>query len=143
MQTLLAEYLRPWKLLSFAAGTLLLLLGADYYDAPDWDAGISLIMASLAYLTAAWSMRVILERRWKQYPGMLLATWFTVDGAYAIYWYYYDPVVLAMMRDVNFPASLSLYWLCGIVWLYRGSVREFLTNLRGILTQLVAPVTKY
>jgi hypothetical protein len=56
---------------------------------------------------------------------MLFATWFTVDGCYAIYWYFKDPVALDMMRDVNFPASLSLYGMCGVVWLYRGSLRQF------------------
>lgn len=47
---------------------------------------ISIIMAGLTYLTAPWSMRVFLERRWKQWPAMLFATWFTVDGCYWIYW---------------------------------------------------------
>ena len=48
----LAEYVRPWKLLSLAAGIALLVAGAFYYDAPDWDVAISFIMAILAYLSA-------------------------------------------------------------------------------------------
>ena len=78
----MAEYFRPWKLFSLAVGIALLIAGAFHYEAPDWDVPISLIMALLAYLTAPWSMRVILERQWKNWPAMLLATWFTVDGSY-------------------------------------------------------------
>ena len=118
----LAEYRRPWKLATLAAGTSLLVVGSFHYEAPDWDVPISLIMALLAYLTAPWSMRVIVERRWKLWPAMLVATWFTVDGCYAIYWHFKDPVALELMREANFPASLSLYGACGLLWFYDGSL---------------------
>ena len=129
------EYLRPWKLLTLAIGVALLLLGAHYELAPDWDVPISLIMAALAYLTAPWSLRVVLERRWRQWPLMLFLTWFTVDGCYALYWHFRNPAVLAMMREANFPASLSLYGMCGLLWLYCGGLRQGLADagkfLRG------------
>lgn len=125
----MAEYLRPWKLITLAAGVALLIAGSYFYDAPDWDIPISLIMAGLAYLTAPVSMRIILERKWKQFPLMLFYTWFTVDGSYAIYWYFVDPVALDLMRSANFPASLSLYATCGLVWLYRGSLKEAVTQI--------------
>jgi hypothetical protein len=127
----LPEYLRPWKLVTLAVGVALLILGSFYYGAPDWDIPISLIMAIFAYLTAPWSMRVLLERKWRLWPVMLFFTWFTVDGCYAIYWYFKNPVVLELMRSVNFPASLSLYGMCGIVWLYRGSLRELVSEIRN------------
>ncbi len=124
------EYLRPWKLLTLAYGIALLIAGAFYYDAPDWDIPISLIMATLAYLTAPWSMRVLLMRRWKLFPAMLIATWFTVDGCYWLYWRYTNPVALEQMREANFWASLSLYGICGVLWLYRGSLRELIRDVR-------------
>lgn len=124
MNSLLLEYRRPWKLLTLALGMAGLIMGAFYYAAPDWDIPISFIMAILAYLTAPWSLRVVLERRWRDWPLMLFYTWFTVDGCYAIYWHFRNPVVLSLMRDANFPASLSLYAACGLLWLYRGSLRE-------------------
>ena len=65
MTLALAEYTRPWKLFTLALGIALLILGSFYYEAPDWDIPISLIMASLAYLTAPWSLRVVVERRWR------------------------------------------------------------------------------
>jgi hypothetical protein len=36
------EYLRPWKLSTFAIGLSLLIAGSFYYQTPDWDIGISI-----------------------------------------------------------------------------------------------------
>ena len=130
----LLEYLRPWKLFTLAAGIVLLVIGALRGIAPDWDIPISFIMALLAYFTAPWSMRVLLKRRWKLLPVALLATWSTVDGCYALYWHFKDPVVLDLMRANNFPASLALYGLCGMLWLYRGSLRELAADVAKELT---------
>jgi hypothetical protein len=130
-RAILAEYTRPWKVFTLSLGIALLILGSFYYQAPDWDIPISFIMAILAYLTAPWSLRVILERRWRLWPAMLFATWFTVDGSYWLYWHFKNPVVLELMRSVNFPASLSLYGMCGIVWLYRGSLRQLVSEIQN------------
>jgi hypothetical protein len=111
------NYLHPWNLTTLAIGIALLIVGRYYYNAMDWDVPISLIMAALAYAFATWSLRVVLERQWRMLPLALLATWFTIDGSYAIYWYFVDPVALEMMRGANFPASLALYGACAIVWL--------------------------
>ena len=78
----------------------------------------------LAYATAPWSLRVLVRRRWRALPVALFLAWLTVDGCYALYWSLKDPAVLALMRDVNFPASLSLYGMCGLGWLYQGSLRQ-------------------
>jgi hypothetical protein len=119
-----AEYARPWKLVTLAIGIALLVLGSLHYQAIDWDIPISLIMAILAYVAAPWSLRVIVERRWRLWPAMLFATWFTVDGSYWLYWHFKNPVALEMMREANFFASLSLYGMCGVLWLYRGSLLD-------------------
>ncbi len=60
-----AEYLRPWKLVTLSIGLALLALGSYYTPAPDWDIPVSVIMATFTYLSAPWSMRVILERKWR------------------------------------------------------------------------------
>ena len=122
----MAELTRPWKLGNLAVGIALLVAGRFYYQAPDWDIPISLIMASVSYVTASWSMHVMVERQWKKWPLMLFVTWFAVDGCYWLYWRWQDPVALEMMRDANAPASLSLYWMCGLVWYFRGTAQEFL-----------------
>jgi len=129
------EYLRPWKLVTLSIGITLLILGSYYTPAPDWDIAISLIMATFTYLSAPWSMRVVFERKWRFWPLMLFLTWFSVDGCYSIYWYFVNPAALALMREANWPASLSLYGLCGIIWLYRGSLGELRSELDRLLVR--------
>ncbi len=129
----LIEYARPWKLISLACGIALLVFGSFHYSALDWDIPVSLIMAVLAYLTAPWSMRVFLERRWRLWPVALFATWFSVDGCYWLYWHFRSPLALEFMRSANLPASLSLYAICGIIWLYRGSLVEMRAELMTAL----------
>lgn len=138
----LSEYLRPWKLITLTLGIALLIAGALTNQAPDWDIPISLIMASLAYLTAPWSLRVIVERRWRLWPAMLFATWFTVDGCYWLYWRFKNPVALDLMREANFFASLALYGMCGVLWLYRGSLSELWSETRALLRLLRADSSK-
>ena len=118
------EYLRPWKLFSFGCGIALLIAGSYLFPAPDWDIPVSFIMAALTYLAAPWSLRVLLERRWKSWPLALFWTWLSVDGCYWLYWHFRDPRALDWMRSANFPASLALYGICGAIWLYRGSLSE-------------------
>ncbi len=133
MAALLKEYIRPWKLATLAVGIALLILGSFYLPAPDWDIPISFIMAVLTYLAAPWSLRVLLERRWRLWPAMLFVTWFSVDGCYWLYWHFKNPRALEQMRAANFAASLPLYGICGGIWLYRGSLRELFGELRGLL----------
>jgi hypothetical protein len=90
-------------------------------------------MAILAYLTAPWSLRVILDRKWRHWPAMFFVTWLAVDGCYAVYWSFKDPVALEMMRAANFPASLSLYGMCGVLWLYRGSLGQLYSDFKNQL----------
>lgn len=131
----LAEYTRPWKLVTLSLGIALLILGSFHYEAPDWDIPISLIMAILAYLTAPWGLRVILERRWRLWPAMLFATWFTVDGSFWMYWRFKNPAILELMREANIPVSLALYGICGVIWFYRGSLRELSSEMGALLRQ--------
>jgi len=37
------------------------------------------------------------------------------------------------MRDANFFASLSLYGMCGLIWLYNGSLKELLIEVTAFL----------
>ena len=63
---------------------------------------------------------------------MLLVSWFSIDGCYWLYWHFKDPAALDTMRKANFFASLALYGICGIIWLYRGSLRQLYGELRAI-----------
>ncbi len=128
-----SEYLRPWKLATFACAIVLLVFGSIYAPAPDWDIPVSLIMGLATYFTAPCSMRAFLERRWRYWPAILFATWLSVDGLYALYWYFKSPTALAMMRDANFAASLCIYGMAGVFWIYRGSLRELHSEIRSHL----------
>jgi hypothetical protein len=127
---MLLEYIRPWKLSTLVIGIIFLIVGSFYFDAPDWDIPISILMATLAYFSAPWSMRVLLEKKWRYWPAMLFVIWFSVDGCYVIYWNFRNPEALKLMREANFPASLSLYGLCGIFWMYQGTLSQFISDVR-------------
>jgi len=127
------EYARPWKLASLAVGIALLVLGSIYTPAPDWDVPVSLIMALCAYFTAPCSLRAVLERKWRHLPLVLVSTWFSVDGCYALYWHFKDPAVLHLMRTANAPASLALYGICGIIWLYRGTLVSLVRHIGAVV----------
>ncbi len=129
MSPFLTELTRPWKLFTLGIGIGLLIWGSFYYKAPDWDIPISFIMAFFAYVSASWSMHVIVERRWSDFPLMIFATWWTVDGCYSIYWYIQDPIALDNMRSANAPASFCLYWMCGLVWYWNGSLKELVVRI--------------
>jgi len=126
---ILAESRCPWKLVTFVIGLSLLVVGSFVVSAPDWDIPISIFMAAFTYLTAGWSMHVLVERRWHDWPFMLLLTWWCVDGCYALYWWLVDPQALMLMRDANWPASLALYWICGLVWFWNGTLLELLCKI--------------
>lgn len=134
------EYLRPWKLFSLAVGIGLLIAGAYHYAYVDWDVPVSLLMAILAYLTAPWSTRVILDRQWKRWPAMLFATWLTVDGSYWLYWSLVNPAALEL-REANFFASLSLYFITGVIWLPRCSLAQLLSETQRALREMRAPTS--
>jgi hypothetical protein len=121
------EYLRPWKLATLAIGLALLLVGADYYHVPDWDYTISFIMAILTYLTAPWTVRVFMARRWRVMPLGLFFYYFAVDGCYWLYWNAVNPAALEM-REANFYASSCLYFLCGFIWLHDGPLKQLLAR---------------
>lgn len=133
----MAEFIRPWKLFSFGIGMSWLIYGAFKYGISDWDVGISLIMGGLTYLCAPWSMRIILyhlqyrSRFWVLWIiSALLLAWFVVDGVYV---FYHTAMGNQMLRIENFYASSALYFLAGMIWLYSGSLRDLLANMRELL----------
>ena len=137
IQLHLAELLRPWKLLSFGVGMAWLLYGASNYGISDWDVGISLIMGGLTYLCAPWSVRVTLHclryrpRFWSLWiAAALFVAWIVVDGVYVLY---HTAMGNRVLRVENFYASSALYFLAGAIWLYSGSLRDFLSNVRALV----------
>jgi hypothetical protein len=132
------EVVRPWKVFTLLTGILLLFWGADYYQSPDWDNHISTIMALLTYYTApvatAEFFRAYDDRRapkwwsWAMYIG-------TVDISY---WLYNSLMDHEHSRLYNFPASTALYFACGILWMYRGSISELFNDTKTLAYALIS-----
>lgn len=120
------ELLRPWKLFTLDIGLGLLLVGAFWHGAPDWDVGISLLMAIVAYATAPIAIRILRDRQWRRLPLAAFLIWFGVDGSYAAYWFLVDPWALAQMRSGQWSTSLCLYLLCGLIWMHQGDLKSLL-----------------
>lgn len=106
-----------WKNATFCAGLALLFLGAYLRIAPDWNYGVSIMMAVCTYLTATKTVMILITLNWRKWYYAAFTTWFSVDGVYVIYWFIRDREVLLAMRDVNWPVSICLYLACGVIWL--------------------------
>jgi hypothetical protein len=85
-------------------------------------------MAMLTYVCAPWTVRVIiaaaskpLQHRFFWLAGALFVMWLVVDGSYVAY---NELMGHAVLRTANFFASSALYLLAGMLWSYRGSLRQ-------------------
>ncbi len=128
------ELRRPWKLATFGIGMSWLLYGAVSYDISDWDVGISLVMGVLTYLCAPWSVTTIydsIRHKPVAWPLRIAAAFvpamFAVDWAY---WLYHTAAGNRMLRGENFKVSMALYFICGLLWYYRGSLKDLLREAR-------------
>lgn len=133
-RTYARELIRPWKLITFGIAMSWLLFGATFYGIGDWDIGVTFLMGGLTYLVAPWSIHAILcairykSRLWYLHIITAIFAWlFVVDWAYMAYHTLVDNPIY---RIANFYASTPIYFMAGIVWLYRGSTRDFLAELK-------------
>jgi hypothetical protein len=115
-----------WKFATFAIGLAWLLWGATFWSYPDWDYGVSLLMAGSTYLSADWAVAALLERKYRRWPAAVLFAWWCVDGSYLAYWSAVNPSV--MIREGQWAMSLCLFLLCGLIW--RIDPRVVLTTVR-------------
>lgn len=130
------ELIRPWKLFSFCVAMSFLLYGAVNYEIRDWDVGITILMCVLTYLMAPWSVYIILSairyrtRYWVFHIiAALIAGLFVVDWVYMLY---HTIVGNQTYREANFYASTPLYFMAGAFWLYRGTLKEFIANVKKL-----------
>ncbi len=119
-------YTTPWRLLSLYLGTGLLCIGADIYQMPDWDAGVSFLMAILCYLTAPWAVHVLRNREWKHIVLAVFLSILTVDISYNLYNGFLEREHYPVE---NFLASMPLYWLMGVFWYYGADIWQALLRL--------------
>lgn len=127
------ELQRPWKLVTFAIGMGWLLYGATHYYIGDWDVGVSIIMGGLTYLLAPWSVSLIgsalrYRPRWWS-AHVLLGVAAAILVADTSYVAYHTLAGNPTYRDANFRASIVLYFLAGMLWLYRGSLANLTQDI--------------
>lgn len=127
LEDYLQDILQPWKLVVFALGLLLLLLGVDYYNYPDWDYGICFVMAIPTYLTAGWVSRQFIYRNY-YFPLALFLLWFSADCTYVVYWGTFNPDILKSLRWASFAASVPMYLALGLVLMPRGNLRDIIAR---------------
>ena len=128
------ELLRPWKLATFAGSMAVLLYGAMVMDIGDWDVGVTLLMGCLTYALSPWCVRLV-DRAvrgtprapaWHVLVSLAIAV-FVVDTSYLVY---HDWAGNPIDRRGNFLASMPLFYLAGVLWSWRGTVRELLLAVR-------------
>lgn len=132
----LRELRRPWKLATFAIAMALLLYGALHFHIGDWDVGVTLLMGTLTYVLApSGALAVAVAVRERSARGLLdllvaaALAWFVIDGVYMAWHLAMDNPIY---RADNAMASTPIYCMAGLFWLYRGSLRELLANLRAL-----------
>jgi hypothetical protein len=135
----MTEYLRPWKLATLALGIAILLIGGHIEQLADWTSAVSVSMALATYLTAPWAVRVFIERRWAAMPFALLAGYFSVEVVYAFWQFARRAQNFGDLVDANRLTSTILYVLCGLIWLYRGSLKDLASDLRSALANHLSP----
>ena len=123
MFTFLAKYcplfsralIAPCRLCCLAAGLALLCVGSHVTPSVDWDYPISFIMGICAYVTAPWTVRALVYRRWKWLVVAFLLMWVSIDGVYSLYWWIRGFDALQTFRGANAIYCLPLYFALGFV----------------------------
>jgi hypothetical protein len=130
------EWLRPWNLFILAIGMTWLFYGALNWGYPDWDIGVSIIMGLLTYMLAPWSVSTFIKSikykpsGWLLAIGLCILSWlFVVDFSYFL-WHTYKGNT--MIRYENFIASSFLYLMAGFTWIYKGTFKELLNDIKNI-----------
>lgn len=130
------ELVRPWKLLTFAIAMSLLFYGALFYEIGDWDVGITVIMGGLTYLLSPWSVNLILTairyRPSNWFFHIFIALVIALLVVDWVYFLYHTVIGNPIYRAANFFASTPLYFMAGTFWLYRGSLKELIANIRKL-----------
>lgn len=104
-----------WKNFTFLVGLSWLIYGAMYFEYPDWDIPISLLMSLSTYLTADHFIRAIKTKSYSKIALFSFGAWWSIDGVYWLYWSLVEKT--AMIREGQWAMSACLYLLCGFVWI--------------------------
>lgn len=110
----------PWKLLTFAAGTALIVGVAPYTGDPTWDHADGAFMSVLCFATAPWVVGVLFRaaRRQVRWDEVYVAvcTWlFSASWSYDLYLLWRDGAYPNTWYP-NLYASSVIYLSAGLFW---------------------------
>jgi hypothetical protein len=128
--------MHAWKLATLALGIGILIAGAAIEQLPDWDVGVSVLMAVLTYLTAPFFIRTIYRQQWRMLPLAVFLAWLSIDGSYCLY---SEAMGHIYVREANAIASTPLYLIMGFVWLWDGTLTELFHSICALRHQQPPP----
>lgn len=129
----MTEYLRPWKLITLGLGLNAIIVGSIMEHLQQRAIVASVVLALLAYLTAPWGVRVVIERRWRWMPLAAVYAWLCiVVGFFMWNGPRLGPEFEDVYRQTNLWQTTRLYLFCGFFWLYRGSMADLKADLRAL-----------
>jgi len=132
------ELVRQWKLLSFMLATYGLLYGAEYYKIESWDVGITLILSASTYLIAPWSAYVLVSairyrpKNWFFHAAAAIFMGIFVVGGLSFI--YHELIGNKVLWNSYLFGSIPIFYIAGFVWLYRGSLSDFLLNIKSLIS---------
>lgn len=131
----------PWRLCFLAAGVALLCVGSHVTPSDDWDYPVSFIMGVCAYVSAPWTVRVLVYRRWKWLAVAFLLMWVSIDGVYSLYWLCRGFDALQIFRGANAIYCLPLYFALGFAM--NIEIRRGEASTAGLLRSYFAWIQKH
>lgn len=145
LKVYIRELARPWKVFTLLLGMGYYIWGSMYYACPTWDVPISIIMSALAYLVSPWvvdsTYNLVVTRPGKWGWGLfrnLLVVYMCASGVYEIYnlWNlgYWPPPTYW----VNLYYSSLMFFAAGMVWRFKGTARELISELVGRFRLLIS-----
>ena len=136
MRRYLQNLLRPWKVVTFVAGTAFFVWGAYYWALLTWDVAVSVLMSVACYLLAplgvSLGLEALRERRgrwWLRLLGSAAIIYFVGSGTYELYHLvrngWHPPTY---WENLFFSVPVTI--VAGILWRYDGSLRDLLDEIR-------------
>ena len=102
--------LMVWRLATFSIGLALLLWGVDHYQLPDWDYGVSILMALGTAGVMHWFDKAMQEGRLLDAFGLMCLP------VVVIYDLYCDWYGMPALPVANFMCSSMMFQLCWVIW---------------------------
>lgn len=142
-----AHLRQPWKISSFLLATAFFVWGADHWDAPTWDVGVSVLMSAVCFAFAPWSVSRLVSavvdpaprRLWRTISAAAV-TYFIASGSYEIYntlrFGFHPPTY---WENLFFSVPVTI--VAGLIWNVEGSLAA-ITSVLLDRVRVVVPTAR-